>query len=179
MAKIWKTLKSRRVHKNRYFSVYDDDVIKPDGSRGKYFILRKGAGVVIIPFDGRKIWMVNQYRYTFKKRLWELPAGKSESKNYLAQAKKELKEETGFTAGSWKYLGEFACAPGHSGHIGKAYLATKLIPGPHEREGGEADMRMTGFTLSAIDKMIAGGKIIDSWATTPLYLLKLYLQKKK
>ncbi|MDP2933674.1 MAG: NUDIX hydrolase [bacterium] len=175
----WKTVNSRLVHKNPYFELFDDDVLLPDGSPGKYYTLQKGPGVAIVPFDGKKIYLVNQYRYTFKKRMWELPAGKCETGDYLAQAKKELKEETGFTAKKWTRLGEFACAPGHSNHMGKVYLAEGLKAGKPKREKGEKDMVMKGFSLSQVEKMIFSGQLIDSWSIVPVYFFKQYLSTKK
>lgn len=179
MKRIWKKLRSNKVFENPWFSLYEDEVFRPDGSRGKYYLLKKDPGVAIIPFDGKRIYLVNQFRYTFKKRMWEIPAGKAESKNYLAQAKKELKEETGLEAEKWTYLGQFACGPGHTSHIGKVYLAEKLKQEQHQREGGEADMIVKKFTLLEIDKMIAKGEIIDSWTIAPLYFFKQHLAKKK
>lgn len=174
----WKKIKSHKVHKNPWFSVYQDDVTRPDGTKGKYFYLGKTTGLVIIPFDGKKIYLVNQYRYTLKKRFWELVAGSIESNNHLTEAKRELLEETGFKAKSWKYLGEFLCAPGHTNHKGKVYLAQDLIPGEHQRERGESDMVMKGFTLRQLDQMIKKGQIKDSWTINALYFFKQHLGRK-
>ena len=173
----WKKIKSHRVHKNPWFSIYQDDVFRPDGSKAKYFYLTTdNLGIVIIPFDGKKIYLVNQYRYTLQKRSWELVAGRAESNNHLAEAKRELLEETGFKARQWKYLGEFLCGPGHTNHLGKVYLAQGLIKGGYQRERGESDMIMKGFTLKQLDQMIKTGQLKDSWSIVPLYFLKQYLK---
>ncbi len=173
----WKTLKSRQVFANCRFSVHEDDLLRPDKTSGKYYYTKSSPGVVIVPFDGKKIYLVNQYRYILKKRLWELPAGKAESSNYLTQAKKELREETGITAGHWKFLGTVASSPGSSNSLAKVYLATDLSFGPHCRELGERDMYSRAFSLSELDRMILAGKLFDSWALFSLHLFKLYWKK--
>src|SRR5258708_3384394 len=129
--KTWKKVSTKIVHKNPWYSVTADKVIKPDGSHGTFFVVRKTPGLVIIPFNGDKIFLVRQYRYTTQKTHWELPAGKSESTNYLSEAKRELKEETGFVAKQWIYLGYFEYEPGLSDQIAKVFLAKKLIKGDH------------------------------------------------
>lgn len=175
MAKIWKTIKSKKVFSNFRFEVFEDDVIKPDGKLGKYFFTLANPGVVVVPFDGKKFYLVNQHRYVLGKRMWEFPAGKAETKNFLANAKKELREETGITAKKWKYLGNFVPSAGSSNSIGKIFLAQDLSFGQPEREGGESDMVMKSFSLAQLDKMIATGKLTDGWAIVSLYFFKQYL----
>jgi len=177
--KFSKKISSKIVHRNHWFTISENKITRPDGSRGKYFILHKEPGVNIIPFDGRNVYLINQYRLTLKKRSWEFPAGKSENHNYLFQAKKELREETGLRAGKWKYLGEFACGPGITSHMGKVYLAEKLKQGDPEREPGEIGMIVKKFSIPVIDRMIDSGKIIDSWTITSWHFFKQYLRRRK
>ncbi|MFA5991590.1 MAG: NUDIX hydrolase [Candidatus Doudnabacteria bacterium] len=169
----WKKINSKVVYKSPRFNIHEDAVILPDGSKGKYFYRKSGAGVAIIPFDGKKIYLVNQFRYVIGRRLWELPIGKAESKNYLAQAKKELKEETGFYAKTWKYLGMFYPTPGSGDSQGRVFFAQNLVTGQHNREPGESDMIMKGFTFQELEKMIVNGRIIDAWTISALYMYKL------
>ena len=175
--KTWKKIKSKIVFNCYRFGVREDDVIKPDGSKGKYFYRFGRPSVVIISFDGKKITLVNQYRYIQKKRLWELPIGKAENNNFLYQAKKELREETGIRAKKWKFVGEFYPSPGSQDSCGKIFLAQNLVYGEPEREAGEKDMYTAEFSLKQIDKMIAGGKIVDGWTLAAMYLFKLKMQK--
>lgn len=169
----WKKINSKVVYKSPRFNILEDSVVMPDGSKGKYFYVQNSPGVAIIPFDGKKFYLVNQFRYVLSKRLWELPIGRAESKNYLAQAKKELKEETGFNAKTWKYLGMFYPVPGSGNAQGRVFLAQDLTLGQHNREPGESDMFMKGFTLKELEKMIIKGQIIDAWTISALYMYKL------
>lgn len=174
MNKVWKKIRSKKVFECYKFKVFEDDVIMPDGNQGKYFLIERLSSVAIIPFDGKKIYLVNQYRYTIKKRSWQLPAGRAENKNYLFQAKKELREETGIKASKWHYLGQFFPSVGSSSHIGKIYLAEKLEFGKPELEPSESDMHMKGFTLEQIDQMVKNGSIDDGWVMVCLYYFRLF-----
>jgi len=175
--KSWKTLSRKEIHKNPWYSLYHDKVIRPDGSKGSYFVIRKDQAVVVIPWDGKKVYLVNQFRYTLGRRFWELPAGKIERKeSTLATAKRELEEEVGIRAKKWSKLGKFAWAPGFADQIGVVYLATGLSKGLAHREDSEADMEARGFSIAEIDKMILRGEIIDAGTIAPWYFFKTYLK---
>ncbi|HVY68200.1 MAG TPA: NUDIX hydrolase [Patescibacteria group bacterium] len=173
----WKKISSREVAANFRFRVLEDDVTRPDGSRSKYYYLRTSPGVAVIAYQAGKIYLVNQYRYVLQQRMWELPCGKAESSNYLAQAKKELKEETGISAARWNYVGSFHPSVGGSTSVGKVFLARGLSFGQPEREAGESDMYVKGFSLPAVDRLIARGKITDGWLMAALALFKLKFKR--
>jgi len=178
MEKIWKTVSSKKVYQNRYFSVEEDDCIRPDGSPGKYYVMHRRHGVVAVPYDGRHLYLVNQYRYPCKRRLWEFPAGSAETEDYLSEAKKELREETGITAGQWTSLGEFFSGPGFSDHRGRVFLAEDIKSGEHAREEGESDIVVRKFTSEQVEKMIASGEILDSWTITSYLFFQQKIEKK-
>lgn len=170
----WKKIRGKQIHKNRWFSLWEDDVIRPDKSKGKYFVIKKESTSIIIPFSKNKIYLVNQFRYPILRRSWELPMGTFEKdKSNLLLAKRELKEETGFTANKLKYLGEFSWMNGMSNQMAKVYLASDLVPGKAEREGSEKDMKMKAFTVKQLENMIAKGQIIDSGTIVALYQFRL------
>ncbi|MCL5436167.1 MAG: NUDIX hydrolase [Patescibacteria group bacterium] len=179
MEKIWKTLSSKKVYQNRYFTIEEDDCLRPDGQPGKYFVMHRKHGVTVVPFDGKRLYLVNQYRYPCKERLWEFPAGSAETEDYLAEAKKELLEETGITAGRWTALGEFYCGPGFSDHKGKMFLAEDLTLGDPKRESGESDIIVKKFTPEEVEKMILTGEILDSWTITPFHFFKSRMSEGK
>jgi len=172
--KIWKKISSKKVYEGFRFSVFEDDVIRPDGSRGKYKFLKQIPGVVVVPFDGTKIYLVNQYRYPHQRRSWELPAGGAESNSYLSEAKKELAEETGISAKKWKYLGQFAPSSGSNNRLGKIFLAERLHFGRAKLEPSESDMFMKAFSLKQIDSMVQKNEIMDGWTIVSLYKFKLF-----
>lgn len=176
--KIWKKIKRKKIHENPWFSVNVDDVLDPSGKKTKYYLVKARDGVVVIPFDGEKVYLINQYRYPIRSRDWELPAGGTNGHNLLKNAKRELKEETGLTASRWRYLGTFAPAPGAIDMMAQVFLAESLRKGRAKREPGESDMIMKAFSFKQIDTMIKKGLIIDAWAIVPFYFLKQYLANR-
>ena len=175
----WKQLNSRHVYGNPFFQAYEDDVVRPDGSPGKYYVLHPKNGVAVVAFDGEKLLMVNQYRYPLKKRIWSFVAGTAEEGiTPLALAKKELKEETGFTAKRWNTLGTFPNSPSLSGQGSEVFLAQGLNPGNPEREPGEADMECKFYALEEIEFLIERGEL-GAYDIADFFLFKLYLAKIK
>lgn len=175
----WETLSSRTVHKNPWFEVVEDEILlKPEGYKAPYFTVKAKPGVFALPFDGERLLMVNQYRHPLRRRVWSFPAGSCETADILQNAQKELKEETGFSAGLWTRLGEFASNTSLSGSRLHVYLAERLEEGNHEREGGETDMRMEFKTTLEIEKLILGGELVGSDTIAAYFLFKKHMEKK-
>ena len=173
MKQSWKTVSSKIIYSNKYFRIFEDGVKMPNQASGKYFFMHSKPALMIVPYDGKKVYMVNQYRYPLKRRLWEFPAGGLEKKNFLLQARLELKEECGITAGQWTFLGDIAPAAGRIRAQNKTYLAEKLTFGQSMLEGSEADLISKGFTVNEVKKMIKTGKIISGWTISAFYLFLL------
>src|SRR5277367_3609688 len=109
-----KLLSSTEINRTPIFSVTLDRAIDPDGFEIKRAIVRHGGSAVMMPVDDRgRILLVRQYRLPAKAYLWELPAGRvDEGETALQSARRELKEETGYKAKSWKKLATFFPSPG-------------------------------------------------------------------
>jgi 8-oxo-dGTP pyrophosphatase MutT (NUDIX family) len=104
----WRTLSSRSIYRNPWFSVREDEVLRPDGTPGIYGVVEMPsyAGVVAIRSDG-KIAMIRQWRYLTGRSSLEVPAGSTSSRDadILSTARRELLEEAGVEAQSWTPLG--------------------------------------------------------------------------
>jgi len=175
---VRKTLSSKTVWRNEWYSVKKDKVIRPDGSEGHYYVINRAPTVVIIPWTNSNIYLVKQYRYALKQRVWELPMGTCEKNIALLEnAKKELQEETGLTASKWNRVGKFSWMSGMSNQLAYVYLATHLRQGQTDREPEELDMDMKAFSLKEIEKMIKNSQIIDDGTITAIYQFKLFLNK--
>jgi ADP-ribose pyrophosphatase len=160
-----KTLSSRVVYENPWMSVREDAIERADGSPGVYSVVDKGNYAVVVPYENDGFWMVEQYRYPVGERSWEFPMGTYPDRRMgepLELAKRELLEETGFSAGGWELLGELWCVPGFSSQAGHVYLATELVAGELDREHEEQDMRQAWFSRQDVEKMLRDGTIKDA-----------------
>jgi ADP-ribose pyrophosphatase len=117
-------------------------------------------------------WIVieRQYRHAANQYLWELPAGKLDpGEDALTGAKRELAEETGYSAKKWKPLVEYYASPGFLGESMKVFLAEGLVAGDARPEEDEKiEFRLV--KLSDILKMIDKGAILDGKTLTSVLL---------
>jgi ADP-ribose pyrophosphatase len=120
-------LSSVVVYKGPLFRVVHDKIIEPSGKPNERDVIRHNGSVVILAIDSSKSkknpWIVveRQYRHAANQYLWELPAGKLDpGEDALAGAKRELAEETGYSAKKWKPLVEYFASRIHAGlHRGR------------------------------------------------------------
>lgn len=171
------TLGSREVYVNNWMSVREDDIRRPDGSDGIYGVVDKPDYALVIPLDGERVHLVEQYRYPLGLRRWEFPQGTAPERAHMAPdelAVRELQEETGFSAASMVEIGLLDVAPGLTSQRGRVFLATGLTEGEHAREIEEQDMRTAWFTRSEFEKMISRGEITDAQSVAAYAQLLLY-----
>lgn len=174
-----KLMSSEVVYQGPLFRVNHDKLIEPSGLNSERDVIRHNGSVVILAMDKSKskkdpwIVMERQYRHAANQYLWEIPAGKMDAgEDPLAAAKRELAEETGYSAKNWKPLVEYWASPGFLGETMKVFLAEGLVAGetrPDEDE--EIDFRLV--KLSDVVKMIKKGGIHDG---KTLVSVLLYLQ---
>jgi ADP-ribose pyrophosphatase len=153
------------VYKGKVFSVTSDNVVEPNGVHAKRDIVRHQGSVVVLVVDTSgaepRVLLIRQYRYAPDENMWEIPAGRiDDGEQPLEGAKRELAEETGFSARKWKRALSFYPSPGFMSEIMHIYLAEDLTSG---KATPEEDERITKrfFPLSAVVKMINAGKIRD------------------
>ena len=109
-----KTLDSECVYGGKIMTVYRDSVKISDGHKSFREVVHHSGGVVVLALtDDDNILTVKQFRYPLKDTILELPAGKLEKgENPDYAAKRELEEETGYRAKTWKSLGYIFTSPG-------------------------------------------------------------------
>ncbi len=170
------TLGSREVYANPWMTVREDDVRRDDGSLGIYGVVDKPHFALVIPLDGGRVHLVEQFRYPVGARRWEFPQGTAPDRLEVDPAElaaRELREETGLQAGRMEKLGEIDVAPGMSSQRGSVFLATELVEGPHEREETEQDMRTAWFSRAEFEAMVRGGQVCDAQSLAAWVLLGL------
>lgn len=170
------TLSSRQVYANAWMTVREDAIRRSDGSDGVYGVVDKPTAAVVIPFDGERLHLVEQYRYPVGERRWEFPMGTAPDRAEQDPAElavRELAEETGLVAGRMELLGDLDIAPGMSSQCEHVFLATELTANPAQREHTEQDMRTAWFSIAEFEAMIRDGEIVDAQTLAAYLLLRL------
>ncbi|ONI85289.1 ADP-ribose pyrophosphatase [Actinosynnema sp. ALI-1.44] len=169
------TLGTRQVYENPWMTVREDRIRRQDGSDGIYAVIDKPTYALVIPLDGDRLHMVEQFRYPLGLRRWEFPQGTAPGMADMPPvdlAARELREETGLRAATMTELGMLDVAPGLSSQRGHVYLATDLTEGPHEREHEEQDMRTAWVERKEFEAMIQRQDVTDA-QTIAAYLMLL------
>jgi 8-oxo-dGTP pyrophosphatase MutT (NUDIX family) len=169
------TLSSREVYRNHWMRLREDQILRSNGKNGIYGVVDKDDSAIILPIDGDRIWLVEQFRYTIQERAWELPQGgwEMEIENPEELARGELKEELGLEAAEMTHLGSLWIAYGFTRQKQHVFLATGLTQTGKQPDAEEHDLVMRSVAVSEFERMMLDGTIRDNctlsaWA---LYLL--------
>ncbi|MBE7712439.1 MAG: NUDIX hydrolase [Cyanobacteria bacterium SIG26] len=165
-----KTLSSEVVYNGKVISIIRDDVEIADGHKSFREVILHSGGVVIVALKNLEtILLVKQFRYPIKQTVYELPAGKLEvGENPDEACKRELEEETGYRAKTWKSLGYINTSPGVCTEKLYLYLATDLeFVGEHPDEG--EIIKSYEFKLADVIEMLNNGEINDAKTICAIY----------
>ena len=123
-----RTLDSRLVFEGVFLKLFVDHVQSADGHQGTREYLRHPGAVMIIPLlDAEHVLLERQFRYPLGRSVVEFPAGKIDpGEPPFACARRELLEETGYTARRWSYLGGLHNAIAYSDEKIEIFLAEDL-----------------------------------------------------
>jgi ADP-ribose pyrophosphatase len=174
-----RVLSSRTVYRGPVFWITTDMVREPGGVRARRDIVRHPGSIVILAIDETRsephILLERQYRHAAQDFLWELPAGRIDhGESELAAAKRELLEETGYTASDWHRILKYYASPGFIAETMAIYMARNLKRGKAQPEEDERIQKRL-VPLSKALKMLKKGTIQD--AKTTIGLLWLHWQK--
>jgi len=161
-----RVLSSRESYRGPVFWVTTDDVVEPTGVRVRRYVVRHSGSVVVLAVEkgasGPRVLLEKQYRHAAGQFLYELPAGRiDEGEKKLRAAKRELLEETGYSARRWKRILRFWASPGFVAEAMSLYLARDLRQGVAQPEDDEA----IDFQLVPLKKavaMVLNGAIQDA-----------------
>jgi len=159
-----KITSTREAYKCRLFSVTEDEAIDlKTGFKIKRAVVRhRGSAVMMAVDEKKRILLVRQYRLPAGKYLWELPAGSVDpGEKPLQTARRELIEETGYRARTWRKLSSFFPSPGFVAERMTIFLATDLTAGTATPMDDER-IETRWFTRREVAGMIGAGKIEDA-----------------
>lgn len=165
-------LESEVLYEGRLIGLRRDKVRLPDGRTSTREVVVHPGAVAIVPLldDGRVI-LVTQYRHAVGKILMEIPAGTLHPNEVAEEcAQRELREETGYTAGKLEHLTSIYLAPGYSTELLHVFLATSLNPAPGEMDEDEF-VEPLAIPLEEAISQISEGKIQDAKTVAALLLV--------
>jgi ADP-ribose pyrophosphatase len=156
-------LKSEVLYQGKVFRLQRDTVIEPGGVQAERDIIVHPGSVVVLPiFNDGRVLLIRQYRHSVGEFLWELVAGRKEpNESPLAAARRELIEETGYTAKRLRKLLRVVPTPGFVNEWMWIFAAEGLTEGAAQPE---EDEKITAriFTLKQAEKMIQRGTLRDA-----------------
>ncbi|HYI23746.1 MAG TPA: NUDIX hydrolase [Candidatus Limnocylindrales bacterium] len=175
---VEKLVERQVVHDSNYLTFARDTIAAPDGSKhSREIVLHPGAVTVVALLPDGRVVLVRQYRHAAGEVLLELPAGTLDRQpdgsieDPLLAGERELMEETGYRAASWRKLSTFWTAPGFATELMHLYLATDLSADP-AWDGPEPDERLiqTLMPLGELVAMAERGEIRDAKTIIGIYM---------
>jgi ADP-ribose pyrophosphatase len=133
------TLSSSELLKGHFLHAFRDTVRLPDGREAsREYVRHPGAVMIVAQLDDGRLVMERQYRYPVHAVMVEFPAGKLDAgEDSLACAKRELREETGYTARRWARAGVLHPVISYSTEFIDIWFATDLTAGERQLDAGE------------------------------------------
>ena len=158
-----KVISSRELLKNKLFRVVEEVAKDPGGFEIKRSIIRHPGSAVMMAVDGKdRVLLVRQFRLPAEQNLWELPAGRLDpGESPLQAAKRELREETGYSAKKWIRLASFWASPGYIDEKMNLFLALNLTEGEQQPMEDER-IELRWFQKRELAAFVTGGKILDA-----------------
>jgi ADP-ribose pyrophosphatase len=159
------------IHRGRYLEFRVDTIERADGSRGTRDVVgHPGAIAVLALDDDGRLLLVRQWRIPAGRAMLEIPAGTLDVHDGVTEdpdvaARRELEEETGSRASSWRKLAEFWTAPGFASELMHLYLARGLTSANGEdRLSPDEDERLelSRLTIDEALALVDGGGISDA-----------------
>ena len=165
-----------RIFDGKLLKVQRDVVRLPDGSQGvREYVKHPGAVAVVPLFDDGRVLLERQFRYPHHREFIEVPAGKLEpNEPHLDTAKRELLEETGYTAAEWTRLGVIHTAIAYTDEAIEIFQAKNLKQerAPQLDAGEFVDTLIVPFDEAIA--MVRDGRITDSKTVAALLWVRTW-----
>lgn len=169
-------ISGEKVFDGVLLKVQKDTVKLPNGNTSTREYIHHSGAVAIVPItDAGEIILVKQCRYPMGTVMWEIPAGKLDhgpAEDPAECAKRELSEETGYTASHWQSLITISTTPGFTDEIIHLYKAWGLEKGEQHTDEDEF-VGVKAFSPAEIKDMILTGELYDAKTLCALYACDL------
>lgn len=179
MENPWKIIDEQKVYNNNWISIHHFNVINPSGKKGIYGkVHMKNIAIGIVPLDEEmNTWLVGQYRFVLNEYSWEIPEGGAPfHESPLEAAKRELLEETGLQAQSWRKIQELSLSNSVTDERAEIYVARTLSqhkPLPEDTE----QITIKKLPFEEVYQMVSDGRITDGLSVTAILKVKLLLSE--
>jgi len=168
--------RSTEIYRGRIFSFVTEDLTLPNGRRTEMAMVRHSGSTGIVPLlDENTVLMEHQYRACVRDYLLEIPAGTMEAgESPISCAKRELTEETGYTAAEFIDIGRTHILPAYSDEVIHLFIARGLAPARNNPDPDEI-IRTQAYPLARLMTMIAAGQVTDALSVLALQRTWFYL----
>ena len=173
------TLTSEEIFDGQVVHLFKDTVKLPNGKAAARETIRHIGAVAVVPLtDDGKVIVERQFRYPLGRVITEIPAGKLDSKteDRLAAAKRELEEETGYTADEWIEIGDYYPAAAYCDEVITMYIAKGLRMGMQNLDEDEY-VQYQAYTVEELTEKIYAGEIQDSKTVAAVLAYKDRIRK--
>lgn len=168
-----KKISSERIYEGAILNLRRDTVTVPSGTAHREVVEHNGAVAIVPVKDDGKIVMVKQFRYPSGQVLLEIPAGKIDKGETVPEetARRELREETGYTAEKLHYLGKLNPSVAYTEEVIHLYAATGLTAGETEFDKDEA-LDILEYDYEEAFSMAASGQLVDAKTVAGIFMAK-------
>ena len=168
-------ISSEDLYGGIFLKMKRDKVSLPDGEEAiREYLTHPGAVAIVAILDDGRVLLERQFRYPINKACIEIPAGKLDvGEDHLSCAKRELEEETGYTAKKWSYIRRIHPVISYSTEFIDIYLAEDLVPGPNHLDDEEF-LDVFAAPLEQLIAWVEEGEISDVKTTISTYWLDRY-----
>lgn len=158
-------LGSEELFKGKLLHAWRDTVRLPDGGMAtREYIVHPGAVVIVPLLDDGRVLLERQFRYPVQRVMIEFPAGKLDvpGEDKLACAKRELLEETGYTAREWAHAGELHPVISYSTEAIDIWFARGLVDGGQRQLDEGEHLDVFAATPQELLQWCREGKVTDA-----------------
>ena len=171
---------SATLHQGRVFNLVKENYTLENGVTSDMdFIQHPGAAAMVPMLNNAEVVLIKQYRHAVREFIWEIPAGTLDpGESPIACARRELIEETGYSATDWHQLGTITPLPGCSDERIHIFLASDLKPAEQHLDDDEM-LNVHPVKFNAALQMILAGEISDGKTISGLFLAFNRLKKNR